>query len=82
MATLEQERQMRKLAKKLKQQLRKMYGQEMSFFLVTAPFGDGQEAVADYISNAHRADGIRMLRETADRLDQGQDIPAAQGAEQ
>lgn len=42
------------------------------FFLAfTDTIGPG---VAQYVSNVVRADGIKMLRETADRLEQREDV--------
>ena len=35
--------------------------------------------ISNYISNSHREDMITALRETADRLEKNQDIPAIEG---
>lgn len=79
MATMQQEREMRNLAKRIERDLKKMYGMDMGFFIVTVPFGNGSMGVSDYIGNVHRKEGIEMMRATADRLETNQTIPAAQG---
>ena len=80
MGTPAQEYKMRRLAKHIEKDLKKMYGVDMGFFLVAVPFGDGSEGVSDYIGNIDRKDGIEALRATADRLETNQTIPAAQGS--
>jgi len=35
--------------------------------------------ISNYISNSNREDMVKALRETADRLEKNQDIPAIQG---
>ena len=74
MSNPEQEAQMRALAKMVERTLADMYGQRMAFFLVTAPFGDG-ERVSDYIGNSCREDGINLMKTTVSRLEKNQDIP-------
>lgn len=78
MATLQQEKRMRDLARLLEKKLKQAYGVEMSFLLVTQPYGEG-EKVSDYIGNLARESGIGVLRETADRLERNQTIPASKG---
>ena len=78
MATLQQEAQMRELAKVIEKKLKRMYGVKMSFLLVTQPYGEGDK-VSDYIGNLARESGIGVLRETADRLERNETIPASQG---
>lgn len=38
-------------------------------------FDFNQPGIANYVSNANREDMIKMLRETADRLENNEDIP-------
>ena len=40
-------------------------------------FNFHEPGISNYISNARREDMIKSLRETADRLEKNQDIPAA-----
>ena len=44
-------------------------------------FGFGAPGVANYVSNGTRAEMIRVLRETADRLERNQDNPRFRGEE-
>jgi hypothetical protein len=78
MATLQQEKKMRDIARLLEKKLKQAYGVKMSFLLVTQPYGEGDK-VSDYIGNLARESGIGVLRETADRLERNETIPAAQG---
>jgi hypothetical protein len=43
------------------------------FIILAFPFGAG--GVAQYIANCDRSTRVRMLRETADRLEQKEDVP-------
>ena len=81
MATLKQERELRDVAKLLTKKLRRIYGEDMGFFLVVTPFNQNTP-VSDYISNIHRESGIAALRDTADRLATKETIPASIGREQ
>ena len=47
---------------------------KMGFALLVFDFG--APGTGNYISNANREDMIKSLRETADRLEKNQDIPA------
>lgn len=78
MATIEQERQIRNLAKRIDRDLKKIYGEKMGMFLIVTPI-NVPNGTSDYISNIHREDGISTLRETAHRLETGEVIPAAKG---
>ena len=78
MATLNQEESLRNLALFINMALKKAYGEEMGFMLVSCPFGQGDK-VSDYIGNMERGSGIEMLRTTADRLEKNQTIPASEG---
>jgi len=69
---------LRALAEGISEVLPKIYKKEMGFMLVVSPFGE-DSPIADYIGNCKREDGIEWLRETADRLEQGQDIPTTKG---
>lgn len=81
MATLKQEHELREVAKILTKKLRRAYGEDMGFFLVVTPFKQN-EPVSDYISNIHRESGIAVLRDTADRLETNETIPASIGGAQ
>lgn len=82
MATLVQEQALKDLGHKIKRQLKKAYGTDMGFFLLVTPFNEKPGQVADYISNVRREDGVATLRDTADRLERAQTIPAAKGGVQ
>jgi hypothetical protein len=43
------------------------------FLILAAPFGPG--GIAQYIGNGQRADFVRWMRETADRLESREDVP-------
>lgn len=53
---------------------------EMGFMLLVFPFNE--PGVSNYISNAERSDMIMTLRETADRLEKNQIIPAVHSTAQ
>ena len=59
---------MQQMAEKISPMLPKDFG----FAILVFPFGDG--GTSNYISNAERADMIKALRETADRLEYKQDF--------
>lgn len=80
MANLQQEKHLRELASILKEALAEMYGTEMSFVLVTQPYGE-EPGISDYIANMARESSIGVLRELADRLEKNQTIPASEGLE-
>ena len=48
-------------------------GTKKGFALIVFEFG--QPGISNYISNGDRADMIKTLRETADRLEKNQDMP-------
>jgi hypothetical protein len=78
MANRTQEIALKDIGRALSEVLSELYGQEMGYLLVVSPLNTPMP-VADYISNADRESGIEWLRETADRLDANQDIPASIG---
>ncbi len=58
-----------------------LYARKYGFAILVFPFiSDPAEKAAHYISNAKREDIIKALREKADVLEAGMDIPA--GGEQ
>lgn len=59
---------MQQMAEKVKAMLPSDYGFTILVFPLNKP------GVANYISNAQRADMIKALREMADRLDNNQDF--------
>lgn len=79
MANPVQEHEMRRLAKYVEKTLKRMYGIKMGFALITFPFGS-DDRTSDYIGNCDRTSMIKALRETADRLERKQDIPASKGS--
>ncbi|HLI94243.1 MAG TPA: hypothetical protein VKU83_11555 [Puia sp.] len=60
--------QMRKLGKKIRNEIPVNIGFCLLIFEFHKP------GIANYISNAQREDMIKSLRETADRLEKGQDF--------
>jgi hypothetical protein len=47
------------------------YKKKLGFCLLTFPFNSPN--ITNYVSNANREDMIKALRETADRLERGED---------
>ena len=78
MANLVQESSLREVAKILDEVLKDIYGKNMSFLIVTQPFGEAV-GVSDYIGNMTRESSIEVLRGLADRLEKNQTIPASEG---
>jgi hypothetical protein len=66
------ERLLTTMAKAIDKTLCKELGR-VGFVLLVFDFN--QPGVANYVSNANRADMIKALRETADRLENKEDIP-------
>jgi hypothetical protein len=56
----------------------KEFEPKMGFCLLVFPFGN--PGIGNYIGNADRSDMIKVLRETADRLEANEDIPAVEGS--
>lgn len=56
----------------------KLYQQPMGFFICVTPL-NSDEGVSDYIANCEREDGIKWLRETADRIERNESIGPIQG---
>jgi hypothetical protein len=57
-------------------------GERIGFCLLVFPFGEkpeGADAGADYVANARRSNMIKFLKETADRLENREDIGPTQG---
>jgi len=67
------------LGQTLEEELMGMCDKRVGFALLVFPFNDVPEAGGDYISNAQRSDMIKVLRNTADRLEQKQDIGMPKG---
>ena len=53
--------------------------QRVGFCLLIFPFGEVPDAGGDYVSNAQRPDMIKVLRETANRLEQNETIGKVAG---
>lgn len=66
------------LASVIDETLPHAYGVRMGFCLLIFHFGGPGQA--DYVCNCDRADMIKALREAADRLEAGQDIPSTIGS--
>lgn len=73
MAKSEFEGYMRGMARAIDQLLKEDFG-ELGFALLIFDFDD--PGTSNYISNINREDMIKALRETADRLEKNQVIPA------
>lgn len=65
------------IAIQIEKSILEIYKQKMGFCLVVFEFN--KAGVADYISNANREDMIKFLREKADILEAGLDIPKTIG---
>lgn len=75
MSLPEREGKVRDLAHTIERELFLIYGVEMGFFLNTSPCG-GSGGIADYISNCERESGIAWMKETIERLENNEEIPA------
>jgi hypothetical protein len=75
--SIQQEKQLRELAKMLDEALRTMYPERMGFALIVFEFH--KPGISDYVSNAEREQMVTALRESADRLEKREDIPPAIG---
>lgn len=78
MSTPEQEEALQAVAEGIDDCLNEIYGKNMGFLLLVARFEE-DDNWADYIGNAKREDAILWLRETADRLENNEVIPATEG---
>ncbi len=78
MGTPAQEDCMRSLAQGVEEGLEMIYGKKMGFVLVATPFNQSN-SISDYIGNVDRKNVIELMRQTADRLEKNQTIPATQG---
>lgn len=67
----EMKKDLTSLAEIIERNLELIYGQEMGFAIICFEFG--KTGIADYISNAKRADMIKGLRETLYRWEHNQD---------
>lgn len=79
MATQLQEEGLRILADFIKEGLQEVYGEDMVFMLNIARPNE-QKGVSDYISNGTRSDCIRWMKETIERFEQNETIPASIGS--
>lgn len=80
MANAHQEEIMRYLANNLDEILEDMYGERMSFILLVAPFSEDNESkVADYVGNSSRETAIEFMKETIQRFEEKDVIPASKG---
>lgn len=77
MAT-EKELDLREIAIILEKELEYSYGEPMGFILLVTPWSTGN-SVCDYISNGNRNNCIDWLKETAQRLENNETIPATKG---
>lgn len=74
-----QEKGLKLLAEVISDFTDSLYDQKMGFFLCVTPLDGSSEGVADYIANCEREDGIKWLRETADRLERNESIGPIKG---
>lgn len=78
MANPTQERQIKDLADFLNNEiLPKIYGKKMGFLLLITDFNT--VGLADYVANGKREDCIEWMRETVERFEKMEFIPATQG---
>lgn len=59
--------------KKMGEMVKKMLPKEFGYAILVFPFHN-PEGVSNYVSNAVREDMIKVLRETADRLEKKEDF--------
>jgi hypothetical protein len=76
---------LRTLIEGVEKLIQQFYGVHLGVCLIIFPFNasreeDGIQGGVDYISNAHREDMIKALREAADQLETKQYIPHAEGS--
>lgn len=64
------------LAAFIEQYLTEIYGEKMGFALFMFPIG---AETGDYVSNCERAEMIKFMRLTADRIEVGMDIGRIKG---
>ena len=77
---LHTEKIMRGIAASLEEVIEDNIGKNMGFVLMV--FKLGKPGITNYISNVQKTDIIAGLRESANKLESGQDTPAAQGSVQ
>lgn len=68
------------IAKAIDNSLISLSGRKLGFALLV--FELGNPGIGNYVSNAERESMIKALRETADRLELGQEIPKTIGPAQ
>ncbi len=61
-----------KAMKKMASRVNKLLPKDFGYTILVFPFNN--LGVSNYISNANRSDMIKVLRETADRLEQKEDF--------
>ena len=76
---IEGEVAMRQLADTLNGVVKDLFGDDAGFALLTFQLGDS-DGVANYISNGSRDDMIHFLRETLQRFENNETIPAGVGS--
>jgi hypothetical protein len=68
--------QLRDIAKYLDQALQEMYGHKMAFLVLATPMDAEvlapESRIADYFSNAERESGIKWMKETIERFEDGE----------
>lgn len=70
---------MRFLAHRIEEVVNTEFGENMGFALFVFGFGEDRHD-SHYISNSQRSDMIKMIRETADRLERGDEIGPVVGS--
>jgi hypothetical protein len=75
----DKETQLDILAKALEEVLAEIYGKRLGFALFMFPWGEAEGEAGDYVSNSTRETMIKFMREVADRLEAGEEIPRTVG---
>lgn len=73
------EAKLKELAALINTALNKIYGEKMAFFLCVSPIDDTKDT-ADYIGSATRETAIDWMKETVERFEKNQTIPAGGGS--
>lgn len=75
---IKREKALNVFAQVLSEVVDQLYGEKMCFFLSVFP-PNNEDAVADYVSNAKREEGIKALKITIKRFEEEAVIPVTKG---
>ena len=70
---------LREIALKLERDINSLFEAQLGFALIVFPYG-AEPRGCDYISNATRDNMVLALREAADQIEKGKDIPTPIGS--